>query len=400
MKISDIISGTKRRKPRHSRKHRVIQKDLFDISAKDLKESSEARIQHLEDLVLWNGSAGAAKALATLHQIESNPQSVTIKWDGSPAVILGRNENGEFVLTDKGGFGAKGYNGRVTSADDLEAMLKNRPGANNPDANKANEYRKFADRMKSIWDKVESVVPADFRGYVHGDLLYFTTPEIKDGRYVFQPNTTTYSVDVNSDVGKQIGNSEVGIVIHKKIDLDGNITDVNIGDFQSGQTLIMPPATVTQSPGVDLPAVEELDAYLKQNAADIDRLLNVPAELKMKDFPNVLYTYINSAVKRNALDKLGQDFAEWVETSKLSEPKKQRLLQWISDNSAGFTALFNFIRSVKKVKNQVIELLDKQPADIQATTGGKPGGEGYVVDKDVKLVNRSGFTAANLARER
>jgi hypothetical protein len=394
MKISDIIGGSKKRKPRHSRKHRIIQRDLFAITGKDLTESNEARIQHLEDLVLWNGSAGAAKALAVLHQVESNPQSVTIKWDGSPAIIFGRNENGEFVLTDKSGFGAKGYDGRVTTAADLENMLKARGEAG--DTKRA----QFAASMKNIWDKVESTVPADFRGYVHGDLLYFSKPEVQDGRYVFQPNTTTYSVDVNSAVGKQISNSEVGVVVHKKIDLDGNISDVDVNDFQPGQTLIMPPATMSKSPGVDLPAVEELDVYLKKNAAAIDRLLTVPAELKMKDFSNILYTYINSAVKRGTLDKLGDDFVDWVGDSNISDVKKQRVLQWVSDNSAGFSALFGFIKAAKQIKNKVIELLDQQPADIQATTGGKPGGEGYVVDKDVKLVNRSGFTAANLARER
>ncbi len=51
-------------------------------------------------------------------------------------------------------------------------------------------------------------------------------------------------------------------------------------------------------------------------------------------------------------------------------------------------------------KNKVIQQLDKQPADIQAVTDGQPGGEGYVVGKDVKLVNRAGFTAANFARAR
>ena len=33
--------------------------------------------------------------------------------------------------------------------------------------------------------------------------------------------------------------------------------------------------------------------------------------------------------------------------------------------------------------------------NITATTDGQPGGEGYVVGSDVKLVNRSGFSAAN-----
>ena len=51
-----------------------------------------------------------------------------------------------------------------------------------------------------------------------------------------------------------------------------------------------------------------------------------------------------------------------------------------------------------KVKNIVINTLDSQDADVEAYTSGQRGGEGYVVDKDVKLVNRAGFTAANMAR--
>ena len=40
-------------------------------------------------------------------------------------------------------------------------------------------------------------------------------------------------------------------------------------------------------------------------------------------------------------------------------------------------------------KNKIIKTLDSQPADIEASTDGQKGGEGYVIDKDVKLVNRA-----------
>ncbi|SVE08032.1 uncharacterized protein METZ01_LOCUS460886, partial [marine metagenome] len=128
MKIEDILAGTKKRKPRLLRNFRVKGKGLYTPTAKNLNEN--ARIQHLEDLILGldgpSGSAGGKKAITALHQIEQQPNSVTIKWDGSPAVIFGRNEKGEFVLTDKSGFGAKGYNGRVTNADALANMLLSR----------------------------------------------------------------------------------------------------------------------------------------------------------------------------------------------------------------------------------------------------------------------------------
>ena len=400
MKVREITLGKGRerrfRGPRTPRNKQIG----FHIDAALKEEKKEgARIQHIEDLIIWNGSAGGQKAIAKLHQVETSPKSISIKWDGSPAVIFGRNENGEFVLTDKSGFTAKGYDGRVTSADALGDMFNNRK-VKDATPEKIADKGKFVQNMKTVWDKVESVIPEDFRGYLHGDLLWFTTPQSQDGRLIFKPNVTTYSVDSNSDIGKKIINYDVGIVVHVVIDLEGNKSNVDMGQLSAGKTWIMPPVYVTQSPGVDLPEVDRLESYLKSNATAIDTLLAVPAEQKMADFGNILYTYINNSVKAGNLDKLGKNFSEWVDSSKLSEPKKQRVVAWVQQNSNGFEAIFQFINGVMTTKNKIIKTLDSQPADIEASTNGEKGGEGYVIDKDVKLVNRAGFTAANMRQER
>lgn len=396
MKIDEIvIGGTKKRKSRNNRSHRTVQKDFFSsVPEMELKENNSARIQHLEDLILWDGSKGAMAAVDKLRQVEAQPHSVTIKWDGSPAVVFGRNESGEFVLTDKSGFGAKGYNGRVTSAEELEQMLLTR--GKKDDASRS----EFAAKMKDIWSKVESVVPADFRGYVLGDLLYFATPPADNsGKLRFQPNTTEYAVDVNSVVGKQIQDSDVGIVVHKYIDTDGKIANVDVSRFQQGSALIMPPAVVTKAPGVDLPEVDEVEKFIKSKASAIDKMFAVPAELKISDFGNILYTYINNSVKSGATGKYNlQHFMNWLDGSKVSNAKKARLAEYLQQNQEGFTATFQIITRLQQVKNAVIKALDSQDADIEAYTDGERGGEGYVIDKDVKLVNRAGFTAANMAR--
>ena len=274
-------------------------------------------------------------------------------------------------------------------------MFLNRAKGEIEDSRKA-----FATQMKNIWDKVESVIPDDFRGYLHGDLLWFSTPPSKDGRLIFKPNTTTYSVNEKSEIGQKITGSDVGIVVHQSIDLEGNKSSVDMGPLKDGRTFIMPPVYVTTSPGVDLPEVDRLESYLKSNANAIDKLLAVPAELKMTDFRNILYTYINNSTKAGNLDNLGASFSQWVETSKLSGPKKERVLQYAQENSDGFEAIFTFIKGVMTTKNKIITALDSQPADIEASTNGERGGEGYVIDKDVKLVNRAGFTAANMNAER
>ena len=63
MNVNDIV-GTHKRKPRNLRNIRLKGKGLYTPTAQDLQEG--ARIQHLEDLILWDGSAGAKKAIATL----------------------------------------------------------------------------------------------------------------------------------------------------------------------------------------------------------------------------------------------------------------------------------------------------------------------------------------------
>lgn len=391
MRISDIITGSKKRQNRNPRKRRLVQPDnLYKITGHQLTEASKGReINHIEDLVIFYGAQGANKAINSLHQLEQNPKNITIKWDGRPAVIFGRNEKGEFVLTDKSGFGAVRYDGRVTSDDALEKMFLNRPNGN----------PEFAAKMKGIWNAFEQATPKEFRGYVHGDLLYFTTPEIKNGAYEFTPNTTTYMVDVKSDIGNKIGNSKTGVVIHGGIDLDGNKTGPRMEEFTGGDLLILPPQSVSKIQQLDITGLKELETFVKGVGNDIDQAINPPAELKISDFQNNLYSYMNFKAKSGSMDDIGaKGFLEWLQNSNVSKPKQSRTAQWVMDNSKGVEALFRVMRGIITVKNNAIQELDQQQGDIRAYTAGQPGGEGYVIGKDVKLVNRLGFSAANFAR--
>ena len=46
MKVNEIIVGSKKRKSRDNRKHRITQKALHKVKLKE-----NARIEHLEDLI-------------------------------------------------------------------------------------------------------------------------------------------------------------------------------------------------------------------------------------------------------------------------------------------------------------------------------------------------------------
>ena len=58
-------------------------------------------ITHVEDLILDQGTAGAQQALAALSGLAKDNSTITVKWDGFPAVIFGRDQQGRLVFMDK-----------------------------------------------------------------------------------------------------------------------------------------------------------------------------------------------------------------------------------------------------------------------------------------------------------
>jgi hypothetical protein len=363
-----------------------------------------ARIQHAEDIIFWEGSAGAKRVIKSLQQLaQEGHKDVTIKWDGSPAIIFGRNENGEFILTDKSGFTAKGYDGRSKSPEELEQMFLNRSGGKNRENP---SYQAFAANMKDIFDEYEKAVPADYRGYFKGDLLYFNKPELKNGNYVFKPNIVEYAVDANSDLGKRIGASKTGVVIHRQVQPDGAETPLQDPDiFLGNEVLVVPPISVEKPAEVDSQQLNALATLVDKNSAGIDQLLNAQSlkQLQLSNFSDILYAYTNSKVD-TGLQNLGKDFEQWLPGSKLSKRKKQNVMQYIQQNSAAFTALWQTVNAIMQVKDNIIAQFDAHDSTVkQRIPGHGQGGEGYVLahpEGDIKLVPREFFTKANRAVKR
>jgi len=362
----------------------------------------DARIHHLEDFVLWNGSQGAREAVAALSNINKNLKSVSIKWDGAVGVIFGRNPNGEFIFTDKAGFVAKSYDGRATNPDDLGAMIQNRA----KDVSKAEDYKIFADKMKSVFPVVESATPEDLEGYYKADILYFQQPELKDNRYRFKPNVVTYSVTADSALGKKIARSEVAIVIHSKINEQGVTQPLpeDLG-FRGSRLLVMPPVTVSEPVTVDNTQLDQVKTLLNQYSRDIDSVLdrNKLSAMKVSDFAQILYTYVNSKVLKGESD-LGRDFVKWLTTtSAVSRNKQGKIVDYIKQEIKGFNALWKVFVGIQAAKDAVISQLDSQAADVTASINDQPGGEGYVIQTaqgPIKLVNRAGFSRQNFQLNR
>ena len=380
---------------------RIVEFKNIDQKRLVLKELSPARIHHAEDLIFWEGSAGAMRAVQQLEQLAKGTQSLTIKWDGSPAVVFGRNPNGEFIFTDKHGFMAKSYDGRATNPEDLEGAIMQRA----KDKSKTKSYRAYASKMKSVFEIFQNAVPETFQGYFVGDMLYFTTPKKVGNSFVFQPNVVNYQVPAETDLGKRIGNSRAGVVVHYMMSEKGRTMPVkDLKMIQGNDVLAIPPTTVNKSKPVDVSAVNELKNLIASNSANMDKLLDKStlAGMKLADFPNLLYTYLNSKVD-TGLKGLGNDFVKWLQTSAVTEVKKARIMNYIKSNTQAFMALWKVVSGIMIAKDNIIKQLDRSKGVVNATVNGKPGGEGYVLKSpkgNIKLVRRSGFTKANRAINR
>jgi hypothetical protein len=62
-----------------------------------LMEQRTGAQPHPEDSI-FDGSAAAQQALSSLLYVIKNPGTVTIKWDGFPALIFGRLPDGRFTI--------------------------------------------------------------------------------------------------------------------------------------------------------------------------------------------------------------------------------------------------------------------------------------------------------------
>ena len=349
------------------------------------------RIEHPEDMIFdQRPSAGLKQALDGIVAAAQNPSETTVKWDGRPAIIFGRKPNGEFVLTDKAGFGAKGYDGLATSPEQIARIMGMRGG----------ERGELVAVYQRLFPLLRRAVPQDFRGYIQGDLLYSETPEISGQDYVFTPNTVTYRVPVDTDLGKKIGQSTAAVAIHTALSAPGAApTPIRAAALGTSPGLLILDPSLKEPRKIKLNAntVKDANRLLTQYGAAMDRLFN-PAELrarKISDFPALIKTYINSRVRSGSYDNLIGGFGKWVQQK--APTKAPRIFEWATENKAAVAALFQAFLEISSLKNDVVRQLDAQGHDVKASINNEPGHEGYV-GQGMKFVDRMRFSAANFAK--
>jgi hypothetical protein len=350
-----------------------------------IMEGANPRIEHLEDLVFERGTRGIQEAMAIMqHAAEDTRKTTTVKWDGKPAIIWGRKPTGEFVLTDKSGFGAKGYDGLATSPEQIARIMNQRGG----------ERGDLIAIYQKLFPMLRAATPENFKGYIQGDLLYTETPPEVSGAYVFKPNFVEYKIPAASKLGQRIGASEVGIAAHtryKQVDAPAEaIRQVNL-ETVPGLLIIEPTVKDIKNVTPNAQLVKQLSQVTRSQGRAIDGLFN-PAELRaaqLSDLPQLCKRYINSRITTDYEDLL-PGFGAWLKTN-VTPRKFANIIEYLQSprsNMDGISAAFTAFLLLHEIKTDMLNQLDRQ----------EPGHEGWVLATPAgraKLVNRFGFSAGN-----
>lgn len=349
--------------------------------------AAPARTPHPEDSI-FDGSQAAASMIDALEWVISNPSSGTIKWDGIPALVFGRNADGQLIVTDKYMFDKP--NGRVTSPEGWVEYDRAR-GANRGD---------LYQRISNIWSGLDQAV-GSAPGFFWGDLLWATPLQPRNGMFVFKPNVVEYRIPVNSEIGRLVAGRQGGVVVHSYLtdELAKPVPWNGQGLKRDGSVAILTPSAGIKFELND-PVQLHRDAItvVKQYGAEVDSFLGgLQAVAK-----NAIKKYTNHKVT----GQTNEELIPWL-SHEVSAPQYKKLIGdnndgYLYQNAAGLEGLFAIWNAIYLFKVNLAQQLEKQVQGMQQFVGGHPEGEGFVFTTPqgiIKLVQRGKFSQALFAKE-
>ena len=357
----------------------------------------KGHLDHPEDLIFLGGSAGATRALQSTIATAKNPKTVTIKWDGYPALIFGRDSNGKFSIMDKHMFNKKDGTGRQVFSPEQFVEYDKARGV---------------DRA-SLWPIIAEIWPglakADRnKGYYWGDLLFHQPLKDQNGSYVFKanPNGITYKVNVDSDIGKLIGGKRAGIAVHQYIAPESPTTDQatsldgTIGQLQNNSDVAIVPSAMPTAPKikVDSKLVKNVQSAIQKYGPSVDNLMDTAPQAR-NTFNQLFTVYINKKIVAGDLNNLASGFMDFVEARPMTDKMKAKIVEHLNQNKNAIIGAFTIWAEVYKLKMSIVNQLNKA-AEVSPVKGylqdGTETHEGFVAN-GLKFVDRMGFSRQNLA---
>jgi hypothetical protein len=383
-------------------------------------------LTHLEEYILTQQKAGLdiavefIKALAeTFNGNADSGVFTTVKYDGAPAIICGYNpENNKFFVATKSA-AAKTPKICYTNQD-IQQNYSQAPG--------------LVEKMRLALLYLPKVIKSNvYQGDFMFDKATLQQIEFQGEKLItFKPNTITYAVEADSELGKKIQTAQIGVVFHTRytgpnLQQLSKSADVNVSEFNQSPDVWFDDAkfkdmsgTVTLTDDEKTTVSEGLNSI--QKIAGITDWVGLP-----NNFYTLANTYINTLIRQGKFvenpEETFNGFIEWYngrvdkEIEKLkSEAGKQKKIQgknkaieFFNTNKMSIVNIFNLTKKIADLKKiffnkystaiKTKQFLTQPDGTLKVTPG-----EGFVaVDKSgnmVKLVDRLEFSRANFAISR
>ena len=352
-----------------------------------LLEAKNPRTPHPEDSV-FNGIGAARDAVNSMYYVIENPETLTIKWDGFPALIFGYNDKVQFTVSDKYMFD-KGQEYLGTSPKFWQEYDASR-GKSRPD---------LYPKLNSIWNGLKAAVGSS-KGFFWGDLMWADQLQNQNGKLVFKPNTVTYAVPANSDLGKTIAGTKGGVAVHQYF---SDITSTPSPWNSQGLTGNREVAILTPNMGIDF----ALSAP-KGEVSKVNRALSQNSQLDafLGGMDGVARAALQKYLGHIATNQTNLPIEQWLQNN--VSAKQYRFLigdgdGYLVQNKDQLDALFELYFAIAGLKNNLSDQLENQVQGVEQSINDRPGGEGFVFNTPnglVKLVNRGGFSAAHFGKKK
>lgn len=405
---------------------------LFEIKKQTpeflLNESKNTHLEHLEDLVFNSGYAGAISALDYVESLRGmlaegtgTTTKLTVKWDGSPAIICGIDPaDGKFFVGTKSVF-AKAEPKVCKTARDIEKFYGEQP-----------------ELVEIFTSALQHLKKLGIGSVIQGDLLFregqVTTATIGGEECLtFTPNTITYAVPTASALGAQIARAKIGIIFHTAYE-GTSLQDmragflVNIQGLQKSADVWFDDATYKDYTGIaSLTPTEDrkIRALMNTTLATMEKIGQQRFDIILtnKEFARNIKPFINKMVRAgsHATDPTTflKDFMTHyhevmtkdidVITSRAAQNRLAKIKekeQWVADNANNLLGILATYKRIVEIKQMLLRKLQQVEGigTFQKTNDGYKvtTPEGFVaIGHDggaVKLVDRLEFSRTNFLK--
>ena len=391
-----------------------------------ITENKNTHMTHIEDKVIYGGVKGTRDAIMALRSLRDmlkgeHDGSVSVKWDGAPAIFAGIDPgDGRFFVAKKGIFN-KNPKVYKTPAD--------------VDADTSGD---LADKLKTALRELPAL---GIKGVVQGDFLYgpgdVKTKKIAGDSYVtFHPNTIVYAVPSGTAAAAEIRKSKIGIVWHttytgKTFETMRASYGVNVSKLKKSKAVWSQDAMLRDLTNITMSKrdTEEVNEYLSQAGKIFNKIsgTTLRALEGQEELQKLIETYNNSFVRAGTvigntrghvsglIRFVTQRYRKEIDKRKTAKGKDAQqkkldaILSFFSiQNKKSLEQMFELQKVIVLAKLKLINILNKiakVKTFVKTRNGYKvTGEEGYVaIDKlggdAVKIVDRMEFSYNNFSKD-